>query len=124
MNERIKQLRKDLKLTQESFSSKVGITRQYLSLLESGERDPSDLVLNAICREFGVRRVWLEQGEGPMYMDADPDSPATLIPELMSVLSDHPALLDLLRKTIRHFKQSDWDRINQILDEAQKEQQP
>lgn len=123
MNERIKQLRKDLKMTQETFASKIAITRQYLSLLESNERVPSDLVLNAICQTFGVRREWLEYGDGPMYQDADPDSSAVLVPELVSVLEDHPALLDLMKKVVRHFKPSDWDRLNQIIDEAQKEEQ-
>lgn len=124
MNERIKQLRKDLKLTQEAFASKIGITKSSICLLESGKNNPSDQTVMLICQTFGVRREWLEQGDGPMYQDADPDSSAALVPDLVSVLEDHPALLDLMKKVVRHFKPSDWDRLNQILDEAQKDEQP
>ena len=124
MNERIKQLRKDLKLTQEAFASKIGITKSSICLLENGKNNPSDQTVMLICQTFGVRREWLEQGDGPMYQDADPDSSAALVPDLVSVLEDHPALLDLMKKVVRHFKPSDWDRLNQILDEAQKDEQP
>ena len=124
MNERIKQLRKDLNLTQEAFASKIGIGKSALSRIESGFNNPSDQTVMLICQTFGVRREWLEHGDGPMYQDADPDSSAALVPDLVSVLEDHPALLDLMKKVVRHFKPSDWDRLNQILDEAQKDEQP
>ena len=124
MNERIKQLRKELKLTQEEFSSKIGIGKSALSRIESGSNNPSEQTILFICQTFGVCRDWLEFGEGPMYQDADPDSSAALVPDLVAVLEGHPALLDLMKKVVRRFKPSDWDRLDQLLDEAQKEEQP
>ena len=40
----------------------------------SGARTPSDRILADICREFNVRREWLETGDGPMKLpEADED---------------------------------------------------
>lgn len=64
---RVKAVRREAGLNQLDFSKRIGITRQYLSLIESGERSPSDLVKNAICREYNICREWLEDGIEPMH---------------------------------------------------------
>ncbi len=64
---RIKAVRNESGLNQLEFSKCIGITRQYLSLIESGDRTPSDLVKNAICREYNICREWLEDGIEPMH---------------------------------------------------------
>ena len=58
---RIKAVRNESGLNQLEFSKCIGITRQYLSLIESDDRTPSDIVKKAICRE------WLEDGIEPMH---------------------------------------------------------
>lgn len=74
MNERIKELRSKLELTQEVFSERIGLKRNSIAQIESGVRTPSNQVILSICREFGVSRAWLEFGEGPMYPpEADDD---------------------------------------------------
>lgn len=47
--ERIKELRKRLEMTQDEMATKIGITRQSLSLYEKGERIPDIVVLRRIC---------------------------------------------------------------------------
>lgn len=64
---RVKAVRREAGLNQLDFSKRIGITRQYLSLIESGKRSPSDLVKNAICREYNICREWLEDGIEPMH---------------------------------------------------------
>ena len=64
---RVKAVRREAGLNQLDFSKRIGITRQYLSLIESGERSPSDLVKNAICREYNICREWLDDGIEPMH---------------------------------------------------------
>ena len=64
---RVKAVRREAGLNQLDFSKRIGITRQYLSLIESGERSPSDLVKNAICWEYNICREWLEDGIEPMH---------------------------------------------------------
>lgn len=66
MNTRIKEVRTELKLTQETFGERIGLKRNSVAQIELGVRVPSNQVIVSICREFGVRRQWLEEGVGPM----------------------------------------------------------
>lgn len=67
MDERIKRIRKEFKMTQDKFSKKVGISVSAVSKIEKGINNPSEQTIRAICREFGISRYWLETGEGAMY---------------------------------------------------------
>ena len=67
MKNRIKQIRESQKLTQEQFGKKIGISRNFMWMLESGERDASDRTIRDICREFGVSETWLRTGYGEMF---------------------------------------------------------
>lgn len=64
MKERIRQLRKTLGLNQADFGAKVGVKGNTIGNYELGLRNPSDLVILSICREFGVNEIWLRTGEG------------------------------------------------------------
>lgn len=68
MNERIKQLRKELHLTQQEFANKIGISRGNIGAYEVGKNAPSDAVISLICREFNVNESWLRTGEGEMFI--------------------------------------------------------
>jgi len=66
MNERIRELRKHLGLTLDKFGERLGVTKTAISRLEKGERNVTDQMVRAICREFGVREKWLRDGVAPM----------------------------------------------------------
>ena len=68
MNERIKQLRVELELTQMQFAEKIGLSRNYIAMIEMGAREPSDRTISDICRIFGVSEAWLRDGTEPMYV--------------------------------------------------------
>lgn len=67
MNNRVKQIRQTEKMTQQEFADKLGLTRNYIAMIEIGQREPSDRTIADICREFGVSRAWLVEGVGEMY---------------------------------------------------------
>lgn len=67
MNERMKELRKELGLTQQVFADKLGIARGNVGAYEVGKNAPSDAVITLICREFNVNETWLRTGEGEMF---------------------------------------------------------
>ena len=73
MNERIKELRKALGLTQQEFANRVGVKRNTIAQYETGRNPPIDAVVASICREFHVRESWLRTGEGPMYTERNDD---------------------------------------------------
>lgn len=68
MNERIKTLRLDLSLTQSEFGEKLGISQNYVWMIEKGDRVPSDRTVADICRVFGVNEEWLRTGQGEKYL--------------------------------------------------------
>lgn len=67
MGERLKALRIALGITQSEFARRISITRNFISLIESGLRIPSDRTIQDICREFRVDEIWLRTGEGSMF---------------------------------------------------------
>lgn len=73
MNERIKKLRKCLNLTQEDFSSKIGLSRNFIAQIELEKKKPSDRTISDICREFKVNETWLRTGEGDMFQELPPE---------------------------------------------------
>ena len=64
VNNRIKELRLNLGLSQEAFGKQIKIGRSSVSKLESGENNPSDQTISLICKEFNVNEDWLRTGEG------------------------------------------------------------
>ena len=70
MNERMKELRKALGLTQQEFADKIGIVRGNIATYETGKSKPGDAVVSLICREFSVNEDWLRTGTGEMFKAA------------------------------------------------------
>lgn len=67
MNERLKELRKALALSQENFGAALGVTKTAICALESGRRNITRQMVVAICREFNVSEEWLLTGSGEMF---------------------------------------------------------
>ena len=105
MNERISLIRKEAGLTQEEFGARVGgLSRNYIWMIEKGDRIPSDRTISDICREFNVSEEWLRTGEGEMFQpksrneelfefaakvaEGDPDSIQAQLLAVMSRLTD------------------------------------
>ena len=66
MNTRIKQIRQEQGLTQSQFAEKIGLSRNYVAMVEIGQRDPSDRTISDICRIFDIQEDWLRHGLEPM----------------------------------------------------------
>lgn len=64
MKDRIKKIRKRLKITQEEFGKRIGLARNSIASYETGRRKPTNSVIVSICREFNVNELWLRTGEG------------------------------------------------------------
>ena len=74
MNKRISQIRKMSGLNQQSFAEKIGLTKNFVSLMETGNRVPSDRTISDICREFNINESWLRTGEGEMMKPINRDA--------------------------------------------------
>ena len=73
MNERLKQLRKALKLNQVDFGAKLSLTGSAISRYESGVNAMADNIVLLICREFDVNEEWLRYGTGSMFSQKNMD---------------------------------------------------
>jgi transcriptional regulator with XRE-family HTH domain len=71
MQERIKQIRLFLKLTQEEFGARIGLTNASISRIESGSTVTTEQTIRSICREYNVNEAWLRTGEGEMFKPYD-----------------------------------------------------
>jgi len=64
MNERLKKVRKALKMTQTDFGRRVGVAAAAISKIENGENSLTEQMILSICREFNVCEEWLREGIG------------------------------------------------------------
>lgn len=87
MKDRIRELRKSLGLNQTEFGDKIGVKQGTIAGYENGLRTPLDTVVSSICREFGVSRLWLEHGEGPM-LSQESDNDIAIITRAMEGQSE------------------------------------
>lgn len=69
MKDRISFVRKNSGLNQTEFAEKLNLTKNYISLIENGNRTPSDRTISDICRIFSVDRTWLESGVGEPFRE-------------------------------------------------------
>ena len=67
MNNRIKELRKYLKLTQAKFAEMIGLKATAIGLYESGDRNITEQTIMLLCSIFNVNEEWLRTGEGEMF---------------------------------------------------------
>ena len=70
MTERLKQLRKILKINQTNFAKHLGITQTAYSMIESGINPLSDRHIKVICSVFNVNENWLKSGVGDMFFSS------------------------------------------------------
>lgn len=84
MKDRLKILRKELRLTQQELADRVGISRGNIAAYEVGKNSPSDAVISLICREFNVNEVWLRNGSGSMFQGrSEEDEIKSLVSSLL-----------------------------------------
>jgi transcriptional regulator with XRE-family HTH domain len=66
VNERIKQLRQSLNMTQTDFSKAIYVSSGYTAEIENGHRLANDRIIRLISLTFGINEIWLKTGEGEM----------------------------------------------------------
>ena len=118
--ERIKKVRRSVDLTQQKFGERLGIKPNSVSLIESGDRNPSDQVILAICREFNIREEWLRNGGGDMFIQVTRDERiAAWVGKTLSTESDtfQKRFISMLSK----LNESDWEVLERMVEEMKKD---
>lgn len=97
MNDRLKELRKTKGLTLEALGEIVGLSKGYLSELESGKKAPSIAVLHALADALGSRASELLEGAetyGEYYGVAKAEIAADLVSVYSVQASAGPGMLN------------------------------
>lgn len=111
MNERVKQLRKELGLSGAKFGEKIGLTRMAISNIENDKYNLTEQSIKSICREFNVNENWLRNGEGKMFNSVESLSLDDLVsgadPLEIDILKAYFTLdKDTREKALNHFLES------------------
>ena len=102
MNERIKRLRKELKLTQQQFADKIKVKRNTVATYEMGRSVPSDSAIALICKTFHVNEDWLRNGNGEMFEELpEDDEKAAFVSSLLD--ADNDPFYNIIQEIMRIF---------------------
>ena len=118
MNERIKEIRKTLGLTQQAFADKIGVKRNTVALYELGESGISDSVIKLICREFHINETWLRTGEGEMQKELSRE--AEIGAFLADVFEDDDDFRRSFVSALAKLDVNDWKKISEFIDSIKK----
>ncbi len=67
MYERLKKIRKTIRLTQSQFAASLGLGQSTYAMMEVGKRDILDRHIKTICALYNVNEEWFRTGEGDMF---------------------------------------------------------
>lgn len=113
MNERIKELRSALGLTQEEFGKRIGLVKSGISRIESGITGTTEQTLRSMCREFGASYLWLTTGEGSMFEDGEAAALHVMIDRVLASENDR---VKAVFKGLDNFTTEDWEQVDRLLD--------
>lgn len=115
VNERIKQLRKILKLTQTEFGEQIGVKGNTITGYEKGIRNPTDAIILSICREFNVDEEWLRTGEGEMFViQSNEEEIAAFLGDVLS--EEGETYKKQLILALANLSDEGWKGIKEFLD--------
>lgn len=106
INERFREVRKSLSLSQDDFAARANRTRSEISNIEYNKTSPKEEVIKAVCSAHGISETWLKSGEGEMLLpplDEETEYISALLDEV-----DNP-LVDIIRAVMDVYMDLDPD---------------
>lgn len=91
MNNRIRELRKALDLSQKEFAEKIGLKQNAISYMEKNGFTITEQNIKVICSQFNVNENWLRTGSGKMFLENEKKQKEffDIFDELSPVLQDY-----------------------------------
>lgn len=112
--DRILYIRKEKGLSQNAFADELNLSQNFVWMMESGKRSPSDRTISDICRIFGVDEVWLRTGEGQPFSDT-PDEDE-IVAALSQAMGGNPSTAKMrLIRAIAKMPEAYFPAIEQMI---------
>ena len=115
MNKRIRELRETLKKSQDEFAKELELSRNYISLVENGQRNLSSQSIKLLCSIHNVNEEWLRTGKGEMFQPITKnDEISKLFGEVLKENND-----DFKRRLISALAKLDdvgWEKLENLID--------
>ena len=67
MHNRLRAVRKALRLNQKRFAEQIGLTQNALSMIEKNHTPVTEKNIKLVCVTFNVNEQWLRTGSGEMF---------------------------------------------------------
>lgn len=114
-NERIKEIRNYFGVTQQEFAERIKVKRNTVATYEMGRSIPSDAAIALICKEYGIREIWLRTGVGEM-LERDPKE--TEISNLLADIqkSDENDFKSRLISALARLDAKGWESLEKLVD--------
>lgn len=120
MDERIKELRKVLGLTQQKFADAIGVRQNTVAQYEMGRNPPNDTVITLICREFNVSETWLRTGEGDMFIQQTRSQEIHAF--FGDLMRDKPDFRHRLISVLSRLSEDEWKLLEKVADRLVEEE--
>jgi len=114
INERMKIIRKDKKLSQEDFGKIIDVKKSGVSLIESGRNSVHERHIKALVRELGVNEVWLRTGKGDKYYNSKLDKD---VQDFIDKLKSDPSRSKFETRfftVLSRLDDKEWELLSQI----------
>ena len=126
LGERIREVRKSLKMTMDQFGERIGVAKSTISNIENGNRNATEHMIKSICREFEVNEEWLRTGAGGsdnMFkkMTADEQAYNRFGYIMENASPAKKAALSMLLELVYSAPDDSWDAIVRQFEELKKE---
>lgn len=115
MNDRIKKIREYFGLKQEEMGNRLGLTKNYIYLVETGKRNLSEQSIRILCSEFNVSREWLLTGIGEMFYEKTKDEK---ISEMLGNI-ENSSVKDFkyrLVSALSKLNKSEWEMLENLVE--------
>ena len=115
INERFREIREIVGASQEEFAAKANRTRSEIKNIEYGKTSPKPEVIQAICKAWGVDRIWLETGAGEPFRPVDRDEQIATI--LGKAIAGNSTAKERLIRAFCQLPDEMFDQAEKILEE-------
>lgn len=117
--DRLKELRKTLKLSQTKFGEGIGVGLGVIRNLEDGITEPSTALVDLMSKVYNVDVVWLETGDGEMFRKMTRrEKIAAFVSEALADESD--SFKSDLILTLSALSDDGWRKLREVIREFKK----